>query len=315
MKKLFPLSVTILLLSCASSSSSLPFGSSDAESPILESSLSSAEEAISASFRLLSWNVYLGRGNMDYLVEIVENYCPDIINFQECTVPCANMKKDLLGRNPDYVLIDDAVGEMLCATPILFNAAKFDLLDNGTEMLKDAYQGVTTKSLAWAVLEEKESEKLLIHLNFHGAVCTANYDGYETYTDEERQEIAATWRRGNVAQLMDKAEELKEAYGCDAISFSGDCNFDADSLAYSDVLGRGYFDAETSATESFCQDGLKTSHALSGAPSEGKSIDHIFCSAGLWIKTHDIDRSAKALKASDHCPVIADIAMEEAPYA
>ena len=93
--------------------------------------------------------------------------------------------------------VSDQVNNILCATPIIFNSSRFNLLESGTEMLVDAYPSVTTKSLSWAVFEEKESEKILIDLNFHGAVCTANYDGYEDYTDEERQAIAAKWREGN----------------------------------------------------------------------------------------------------------------------
>ncbi len=252
---------------------------------------------------------------MEYLLDVVESWNPDILHFQECTVPCAQMKKDLLERWPNYVLIDEKVGEILCATPIIFDSSRFNLLDQGTEMLQDAYQGVTTKSLAWAVFEEKKSEKILIDLNFHGAVCTANYDGYEQYSDEQRQEIAAEWRRGNVAQLMEKAIELKEIYSSAGVCFSGDCNFNSDSLAYQDVKEGGYFDAETSAVRYSCQDGLRTSHTLTLPPEEGKSIDHIFADQNLTIETHDIDRGEKALKASDHCPVIADLKMEEAPYA
>ena len=305
--KLAPLA--LLLFSCSAAGSSSP--SLSVEEPLPSSSF----EKEAPSFRLMSWNVYLGRGNMDYLREIVEEREPDIIHFQECTVPCNAMKKQLLDENPDYVLIDDQVNDILCATPIIFDSSRFNLLESGTEMLVDAYPGVTTKSLAWAVFEEKESEQILIDLNFHGAVCTANYDGYEDYTDEERQAIAASWRLGNVTQLMEKAEELKAQFGEVGVCFSGDCNFDEDSKAYKKAMEEGYFDAEISATEARCQDGLKTSHTLGAAPIEGKSIDHIFADGNLWLKAHDIERSSKALKASDHCPIIADISMEEAPYA
>ena len=308
MKKILFLPFALILLSCAKESVALSSSSKE------EASMSVLEKE-APSFRLLSWNVYLGRGNMDYVVEIVTEKNPDIIHFQECTVPCDAMKKQLLEKSPDYVLIDDQVNNILCATPIIFDSSRFNLLESGTEMLVDAYPGVTTKSLAWAVFEEKESEKILIDLNFHGAVCTANYDGYEDYTDEQRQAIAAKWREGNAKQLLAKAEELKLQFGEAGVCFSGDCNFDEDSKAYQAVMEGGYFDAETTATDVRCQDGLKSSHTLAAAPNEGKTIDHIFADGNLWLKTHDIERGAKALKASDHCPVIADILMEEAPYA
>ncbi len=301
----------LLLSSCAGATSD----PSPLSSPSIEEASSSGEASV-PSFRLMSWNVFLGRGNLDYLQEVVSDYSPDILHFQECTVPCNAMKKGILESHPDYVLVDDTVsGGMLCATPVIFDSSKFNLIDSGTEMLNDAYPGVTTKSLAWAVFEEKESEELLIDLNFHGAVCTANYDGYDSYTDEERQEIAANWRRGNISQLLAKASELHLEYGPCGICFSGDCNFDSSSLAYADVAEAGYFDAEVFAIQYRCQDGLKSSHTLSQAPSEGKTIDHIFADSNLTIQTHAIERGAKALKASDHCPVIADISMEEAPYA
>ncbi len=308
MKKILFLPFALILLSCAKESVAPGYSSKE------EASMSVPKKE-APSFRLLSWNVYLGRGNMDYVVEVVKEKSPDIIHFQECTVPCDDMKKHLLEESPDYVLIDDKVNNILCATPIIFDSKRFNLLESGTEMLRDAYPGVTTKSLAWAVFEEKESEKILIDLNFHGAVCTANYDGYEDYSDEQRQAIAAKWREGNVKQLLAKAEELKLQFGEEGVCFSGDCNFDEDSKAYQAVMEGGYFDAEVAATDERCQDGLKSSHTLSAAPSEGKTIDHIFADKNLWLKTHDIERGPKALKASDHCPVIADLLMEEAPYA
>ena len=252
---------------------------------------------------------------MSALADVVESYRPDIINFQECTDPCKNMLMDVLNRVEEYVLVCDKIGNMTCATPIIFNSSVFDYIDSGTEMLKDAYDGVKTKSLSYVVLEEKQTGKGLIHLNFHGAVCTPNYDGYEGFTSEECSSIAMVWKEGNVKQVMEKAELLKSMYGDLPVQFSGDCNFNEDSIPYAMVCDAGYFDAEKSAIEEKTQDGLKSNHPLAGEAIEGKTIDHIFADGKLTLLKHHIERGHDALIASDHCPVLASIKMEDAPYA
>ena len=308
MKRLFLLAAS-LLSSCASVTPSVSSSSSLPTTP------SSKEQAVVPSYKIMSWNVYLGRGDMAALADVVEQTRPDIINFQECTDPCKNMLRDVLTRVEEYVLVCDKIDNMTCATPILFDSAKFDYIDSGTEMLVDAYDGVKTKSLSYLVLEEKQSGKGLIHLNFHGAVCTPNYDGYEHLNSEQCSSIAMEWKEGNVIQLMNKAKELKALYGDYPVEFSGDCNFNEDSIPYSLVLSSGFYDAEKSATDERTQDGLKTHHTLAGEPSEGKSIDHIFADDKLTFVTHHIERGHAALIASDHCPVLATVKMEEAPYA
>ena len=300
----------ILLASCGAGSSSSPFLSS---TPAPQSSFQEEKEA--PIYEVMSWNVYLGRGDMNALADVIEEKRPDIINLQECTDPCKNMLRDVLNRVEEYVLVCDKIGNMTCATPIIFDSLRFDYIDSGTEMLEDIYEGVKTKSLSYVVLEEKESGRGLIHLNFHGAVCTPNYDGYEDYTSEECSSIAMIWKEGNVHQLMDKAEELKRQFGNYPVEFSGDCNFDEDSIPYQSVVSSGYFDAEKTAVEERTQDGLKSNHPLAGQPAEGKTIDHIFADRKLTFLKHHIEREHDALVASDHCPVLATVQMEEAPYA
>jgi len=301
---------TLLLVSCGAASS---FDSESSLPPIPSSS--SDEEKAPPSYQVMSWNVYLGRGDMGKLADVIEQNHPDIINLQECTDPCKNMLRDVLGRVEEYVLVCDKIGNMTCATPIIFDSSRFDYIDSGSEMLEDIYEGVKTKSLSYLVLEEKESGRGLIHLNFHGAVCTPNYDGYENYTSEECSSIAMSWKEGNVHQLMDKAEELKRQFGNYPIEFSGDCNFDEDSSPYQSVVSSGYFDAEKTAIEEKTQDGLKSNHPLAGECKEGKTIDHIFADKKLTFLKHHIERGHDALVASDHCPVLAMVKMEDAPYA
>lgn len=301
---------TFLLVSCSLSAS---ISESESVSSSPEESSSAAIEP--PTYQVMSWNVYLGKGDMGKMADVMEENRPDIINLQECTDPCKRMLQDVLNRVEEYVLVCDKIGNMTCATPIIFDSSKFDYIDSGTEMLEDIYEGVKTKSLSYLVLEEKETGNGLIHLNFHGAVCTPNYDGYEQYTSEECSSIAMTWKEGNVLQLMNKAQELKKQYGDYPVEFSGDCNFDENSTPYQNVISSGYFDAEKVATEERTQDGLKSNHPLAGECKEGKTIDHIFADKKLTFLKHHIERGHDALVASDHCPVLATILMEEAPYA
>lgn len=252
-------------------------------------------------FSILTWNVYLGNGQINSVLSVFDNKLPDIIQLQEAN-PLAYTKYIIpfLNNHPEYFIIDKVIGGENLRTPILFNTNKFDYVDSGAEMLTDVHEPTVMKTLGWVLLETKDGERLLC-VNFHGAKCLNKYVGYENYTAEELAETEELWHQGNVTQVMYNIQKVFDMYGECPVVLSADCNFNSTSHAYTMLKEAGYLDAETNAKINQ-QDGLKSQHKLGICQSEeGLTIDHVFYNGVM--KTHEIIRTEDAYKGSDHCPV------------
>lgn len=304
--------IALLLVGClgCSNNSSNSEESSSSYTSDLFSSNSNKLTADDVEFSLMSWNIYLGKGDPKAVVRTIKDAAPDIINFQEAKGSYDKFIEPLLQEETQYVLVNDTVpgGAPVCSTPILFDQNKFNYIDSGAEMLKDAYYpGVDTKSLSYVVLEDKDTEKMFFVINFHGAILKTSYEGYEHYSDEEITNLVNEYRKGNVQQILDKFDELKELYGdCPSI-FSGDCNFDSESIAYELASDSGFEDAEVSALFEKNNDGLQTRHTLGGKPEKGLTIDHVFADSKVEFINHYIIRNDVSYAASDHDAVLVDI--------
>lgn len=252
-------------------------------------------------FSILTWNVYLGNGQINSVLSVFDNKLPDIIQLQEAN-PLAYTKYIIpfLNNHPEYFIIDKVIGGENLRTPILFNTNKFDYVDSGAEMLTDVHEPTVMKTLGWVLLETKDGERLLC-VNFHGAKCLNKYVGYENYTAEELAETEELWHQGNVTQVMYNIQKVFDMHGECPVVLSADCNFNSTSHAYTMLKEAGYLDAETNAKINQ-QDGLKSQHKLGICQSEeGLTIDHVFYNGVM--KTHEIIRTEDAYKGSDHCPV------------
>lgn len=259
------------------------------------------EEEVEADFSVLTWNVYLGNGDGGSVVALLEEQMPDVIHMQEAS-PLAYNKfiKPFIGDNPQYGVLDTHIENETLRTPILYNTEKFTLIEGGAELLTDGFVTTKTKTLAWALLETAEGEKLL-SVNFHGVKCLAKYDDYKDCTQEERDAVEEVWHIGNAEQLLDTVKNVTGCYDVSNVVITGDCNFDNRSGAYKAITDAGYKDAETTAKLN-TQDGMRTSHSMGTEFSaEGLTIDHVFSDARLL--THSIIRSREAYVGSDHCPV------------
>ena len=236
-------------------------------------------------FSILTWNVYLGNGNVDAVLSVLNEKVPDIIQLQEAS-PVAYTKYVLpfLEEHPEYFILNKVIGNENLRTPILFNTEKFDYIDSGAEMLTDAHALTVMKTLGWVLIESKEGGRLLC-VNFHGSKCLNKYVGYENYSAEQLSIIA----------------EVFDTYGKCPVIITGDCNFNSSSHAYEMLEEAGYLDAETHA-EVNQQDGMKSQHKMGIIHSdEGLTIDHVFYSGAM--NRHEIIRSESVYKGSDHCPV------------
>lgn len=261
----------------------------------------SAEEK-GEDFTVLTWNVYLGNGDSDCVLSLLEESSPSVIQMQEAN-PQAYKKfiQPFVAAHPQYFVLDTAIDGEPLRTPVLFDTDRFSFIDGGAELLEDGFKPTNTKTLGWVLLESREGKRLLC-VNFHGVKCLARYEGYENYTQEERAAVEEEWHIGNARQILRKIESVRAEYGDDVKTVvTGDCNFNSSSQAYRLIVEAGYKDAEESAKKR-TKDGMRTSHTLGVQKSgEGLSIDHVFSDA--YMGEHRIVRTREAYYGSDHCPV------------
>ncbi len=248
---------------------------------------------------VMSWNVYGAEGDADACVLTMESALADVVCLQE-VVPTAYEKivNVFLQRNGNYSVCCFQVEEKACRTPILFNAAKLELLSEGAEVFAESYQCSSSKSVAWCVLKDA-SGATFIAANMHGAVTRNKYQGMQDYTQQELDELANAWRVANVRQAVGAINAQKAVWGNLPTFIAGDFNFTTESEPYRIITQFGYSDRVA--------DEFKTTHVVGGLAENGLAIDHIFISDMCKFLQYQAIRDETALLASDHAPLVAKI--------
>ena len=260
-----------------------------------------------ASYRMLSWNLGCAVGVADDAVNVILEYLPDIVSLQESNPEIHNnVIAKLIEKYPNYAYVQRTHenSDTLCYTPILYNTKVFTLVDSGVEWLDGRFTGTNTKCLCWAVLKDTDGRTFGM-INFHGAVCSNAYAGYENCTKDELKEIAAAWQLDNVRQIIDVKNAIIEKHGDIPITVGGDCNFRDDTEQYEKLTGDGFAEAEKTAGK-VIKTGITTSFSYGSFYKEGKSIDHIFQKGGIDFAAFDIICEDAVASASDHCPIYVD---------
>lgn len=261
-----------------------------------------------ATYRYLSWNLGCSVGVAEDCVNVILRYLPDIICLQESDKKIhQNVIKALLDTYSDYEYVQTFHdhSSTYCYTPIIYDKSKFTLLDKGVEWLDGRYTGTNTKCLCWAVLKDSAG-KTFGMINFHGAVCSNKYSGYENYSSAQLNEVAAAWRLDNVRQIIDVRKRIQSKYGDITVTVGGDCNFKEDSDPYKNLIADGFADAEKTARVKITT-GYTTSFSYGKFYTSGKSIDHIFQRGGaVDFVVFDIVRDNDVKTGSDHCPIFVD---------
>ncbi len=261
--------------------------------------------------RLVSWNLGGGVGDETVAVNLIETVMADLICIQEANAAVhsqviSKVIKASAGKLK-YAMTYHAGTSTLIYTPIVYNSEKLTLVEAGSEMLDGRYPNTNSKCVAWAVFDDRYGNRYAC-LNFHGAVCLANYKGYENMTAAERNAQADTWRRDNARQLIDLKRRINEKYGSIPLSICGDCNFTKTSVPYSMLSEAGFYEAELTA-KIIVKSGYKTYASYGTKPGTGNSIDHIFGIDGLVFDRYDVLNSDEASVGSDHVPVTADMSV------
>ena len=273
-----------------------------------ESSLRKIAVNSEANYRIMTWNlgcmVSADKNGEAECIYIIIRYLPDIIGLQECN---SEVHTKVLGNLPDFYAFANKKhnnSSTVNYTPIMYNTQLFKLVKSDVVWLRGRYTGTNTKSLSWAVFEDNDGAKFAL-INYHGAVCSNSYKGFENFTSAQLTEQATTWKLDNVVQVLEVKQAIVAEFGNIPIMVSGDNNFNSSSQPYKNLAAGGFTDAELTARVSRMT-GYKTSYSYGNVPGEGLSIDHVFGINGVDFVVHGIVRGDDVWKASDHCPVFVD---------
>ena len=273
-----------------------------------ESSLRKIAVNSEAKYRIMTWNLGCmvsadNKGEAE-CIDIIIRYLPDIIGLQECN---SEVHTKVLTKLPDFYAFANKKhnnSSVVNYTPIMYNTQLFTLIKSDVVWLRGRYTGTNTKSLSWAVFEDNDGVKFAL-INYHGAVCSNSYKGFENFTSAQLSAQATTWKLDNVVQVIEVKQAIIAEFGNIPIMVSGDNNFNSSSEPYKNLAADGFTDAELTARVERMT-GYKTSYSYGNVPGEGLSIDHIFQINGVDFVAHGIVRGDDVWKASDHCPVFVD---------
>lgn len=262
-----------------------------------------------AQYRIMTWNLGCmvsadNKGELE-CIDIILRYLPDIMGLQECNAAVHNKVLKNLPDNYSFANKKHSNGTTVNYTPIIYNTDLFTLIESDLVWLRGRYTGTNTKSLNWAVLEDASGQKFAL-INYHGAVCSNAYKGFENYSSSQLSQQANEWKLDNVVQVIEIKTYIINKYGAIPIMVSGDNNFNSSSQQYKNLISDGFVDAEVVSRVSKMT-GYKTSYSYGKVPGDGLSIDHVFGINGLDFVVHGIVRGDDVWKASDHCPVFVDL--------
>ena len=271
-----------------------------------------------ADLRIMSSNVLFLESNdgltrSSLLKEIYLEYCPDIIGLQECdSVGHANL---VTGLSSYYSVACRTVGETSTKshTPILYRTDRCQLLDSGSKSFDQQADGSKTKILSWAVFKHLPTDKTFAVINVHAAIVTATIqERYESQGKPrpDNSVEGAAWREDNSREILERFDQLLGQYGTDLPVFiMGDMNATATAesilmLDRREKLGNCIDLATVSKTS-----GIRSWHDLGKTPPNGNPIDHIFVTKDtVQVYTHFLNTTSAALKSSDHCQLICEVA-------
>lgn len=228
---------------------------------------------------------------------LIEELDADFCTFQEFAPNTVRLGENGLQKllKDKYTEVD---GKETNFTPVFYKTEKFNLTDSGYHLytgLNDA----NSKSVTWAVLEEKSNGKRVAVMSTH----------FWWMFDSEADNLQ---RIENARELKTLCETVSARYSVPVIiggDFNNGENAPQGDEPYRKMLEMGFTDIRFSAkesTDSFTQRDCLLPGGIqdtSGLPN--RTIDYIFSIGNLSAERFDIPGSEKALNSSDHLPLIA----------
>ena len=275
-----------------------------------------------ANLRVMTSNLLFDKTAPDRESKILENlayYQPDIIVFQEINKFYHNsfipkfeaMGYKFVSAQPDPEKRRESELRSLSKKytphnyfPIAYRADRFEEVESWFLMYTSTY--THTKGMTVAVLREKESGKLLGHINTHAALILQSY-GLEGMSDRVD---GAVWRADNARQMLEEKHAVNEKYGDIPFFFTGDFNGGEEEEFYRLITENGMKNSKYCAKVRASL-GQYTFHPVIGElPDNSRTpIDHIFVSPEVEVWVHSIETRREVLEASDHCMVYADVSI------
>lgn len=275
-----------------------------------------------ANLRVMSANLLFDATAPDREGKILENiayYRPDSIGFQEINkfyhqsfIPKLEATGyKFVSAAPDPEHRRESELRSLSAKyptnnyfPIAYRADRFEEVESAFVMYTSTY--TYTKGMTAAVLRERESGKLIGHINTHAALILGSYklEGMSDRVD------GAVWRADNARQMLEEKKAINEKYGDIPFFFTGDFNGGEEEEYYRTITSGGMLNSKYAAK--VCASiGQFTFHPVIGTlPDNSRSpIDHIFVSPDVTVWVHSIETRQEVLDASDHCMIYADVSI------
>ena len=233
----------------------------------------------------------------------------DICTFQEC-----GPETNRMGETPIQELMSDVYTEVGPGqsnfTPVFFKTEKFTLIDSGY-FGYDGKNDVNSKSVTWAVLEEKETKKRF------GVAATHFWWMWHAEEDFEQ-------RLKNAEQLKVLCDEILAKYDVPIIiggDFNNGINSPQGDGAYHKMVAEGFVDVrhladETTDAYTVAFDLENPNPLYPTLTEDGKyingykstmTIDFIFLYGkdNVHFSKFDVRADGTSLNASDHRPLIA----------
>lgn len=255
--------------------------------------------------RIMSINVWsdymdnpIGLREMGIYNAVME-YSPDVFGLQEFSDNWHISK--FFSMIKDHY---DCVEVMDCNnTPVFFKKDKYVLLECGWERYEGLPLMWVDKSITWAALKEKETDRKI-------GVCSTHL-WFKTGEEHDRL------RDKNAQQLLTRMHYIKDKYNAKVFAF-GDFNCKLGSSTLN-LLEANNVNSSYRLADDFCKSSTYHGYPVRGedgkfhgAPTDKdytQSIDHIvtFDDDSVKIIKQDILAYPEILGATDHSPIYADI--------
>jgi len=248
------------------------------------------------------WNYNPSEYRNKLITSLVNEFDADVCMFQECgpgttrvgDAPLPSLLKDKYTEVCPEVASDNY-------TPVFFKTDKYNVIDS-QYFCYDGFNDYNSKSVTWAVLEDKLTLKRV-------AVVSTHF-WWMFRGEEDNQQ-----RLQNVAQLKECCDKIVAQYDVPVI-IGGDLNngknAEQGDMPYHAMLKEGFCDIRLTANETT---DILTHHDYPILNEEGiyekgafpeRILDYIFTYGKSAIKAQkfEILVSQKALDSSDHCPLL-----------
>lgn len=252
------------------------------------------------------WNANPSAFRNTLVAEMAAEFDADICMFQEFGPETIRV-----GEAPLQSLLAGTYSEVPTEkadrnfTPVFYKTEAYTLIDSGY-LLYDGKNDADSKSITWAVLEERATGKRV-------AVASTHF-WWMYESDEDNQQ-----RLRNADQLKALCDTIVNKHGVPVI-IGGDFNNGMNSVQgdepYHYMCGLGFRDvrllARTSTDSPTCHDGYPFLEPDGKTFTPGTmpkcTIDYIFIyGEGLTAASLEVLTSPKARTSSDHCPLLSVI--------